>query len=247
MEALDAFKKAEKCENKMAELFKPIAINLLTGGYFVVSSENDVVRRVFPYTVEFYYHEEDGFGETKDYIVYHRNPDNPTKKPSQLTAFKVGSLNTHISGIDITFEDPEGRYRASALIRAYQVIEGDKEFPSTEGEVNPEVNRFSTYLYNNFFMGVNIEKGITVKWKDEEWAKLRCLYNGYRVNVCKYKDIEMDKPVRWCKHVKMTKNSDSSKGPIIEAKDIQDKKPWAFSRGEFSGLCNMEGGEFIIE
>ena len=85
----------ENNPNKMSELFVPIARKLLFGGYFEVSSGDKVVRRIFPYTVEFYYHEEEG--QVKDYIVYHRNSDNPSKDP--IEPFQINTFHTHLSAL----------------------------------------------------------------------------------------------------------------------------------------------------
>ena len=46
----------EKRINDLSELFEPIAKYLLCGGCFVVYSGRKIIRRIFPYTVEFYYH-----------------------------------------------------------------------------------------------------------------------------------------------------------------------------------------------
>ena len=91
-------------EDSLIPPFKQIAAKLLYGGHFVVlDGIGNVIRRVYLHTVEFYYHEERNV--VKDYIVYHRNPDNPQKKPNPLPSFPIGSLHTHVSGVDITFED----------------------------------------------------------------------------------------------------------------------------------------------
>ncbi len=224
----------ENNPNKMSELFVPIARKLLFGGYFEVSSGDKVVRRIFPYTVEFYYHEEEG--QVKDYIVYHRNSDNPSKDP--IEPFQINTFHTHLSGIDVTFEgkDEKGVFRASALIRAYQVINGETGIPSISGEDQPEINPHSTYLYNDLFMGIDIENGIQVKWKNHEWAQEGHLYNGYRFNVCEYDEIKPSKKGEWVRHVKKTKKNH----PKLTPEEMQDKKPWAFSRGVFTDLCELK-------
>lgn len=232
----DELSGSENKRLKLHDLFEPIANRLLCGGYFEVCCGKDVVRRVFPYTVEFYYHEESGAGEVKDWIVYHRNPDNPKKDP--VPPFVINSINTHVSGIDITFEGltpQKAVFRASALIRAFQVIDGAEGFPAGEGEPKPEVNRFSTHLYNNLFMGIDIEKGINVKWTNRKWASVGNIHTGYRYNVCNYKTVTPSKSGEWERHVKLTKKDD----PTLTPGQIQDTSPWAFSRGEFTGECKF--------
>lgn len=160
---------AERKES-LAPVFLQIAGKLLNGGHFVVADENDeVIRRVFLHKVEFYYHEEFE-GGIKDYIVYHRNPENPKKRPNPLPAFPIGSLHTHVSGVDITFEDNRNpanpRYRASVLVRSFRVEE-EKEVPGMC--FSSEVNDYPTYFYNALFMGTNVIGGKTkVFWQDNE-------------------------------------------------------------------------------
>lgn len=153
--------------NELSKLFEPIAKHLLCGGCFEVYSGDKLIRRIFPYTVEFYYHEEEGI--VKDPIVYHKNtPD----------YFKPGTINAHQSGIDITFENEDAKYRASALIRAFRVKEGD--------DINAkysDVDRRSTYLYDYLF--TNIPLPIKIKWVPLK-AKIEAKpIKGYRVNVLK--------------------------------------------------------------
>ena len=44
------------------------------------------------------------------------------------------------------------------------------------------------------------------------------------------------KPNEWERHVKMTKKDH----PDISPQQMQDDKPWAFSRGEFKDLCKIQ-------
>ena len=67
-------------KNNAPESFYRIAKELLSG-YFEVSSGYKKVR-VYPTTIEFYYHEEDG--DIKDFIVYHRNTKSAKTKWKSL-------------------------------------------------------------------------------------------------------------------------------------------------------------------
>ena len=185
---------------ELVGLFKPIAKQLLYGGCFEVYSKDALVRRVYPQTVEFYYHEE-AEGGLKDYIVYHRNKvsiKNEKKTYETPSFFEVGAINAHHSGIDITFESEEGQYRASALIRAFRYEKDGKEI----------IDDRSTYLYDQLFTG--LEMPITVQWKSEKSVPEKEPEQGYRVNVFKYKpELGADgKPIKT---------------------EEQDRRPWAFS------------------
>lgn len=201
----------------LSKLFESIAKHLLCGGCFEVYSGDNLIRRIFPYTVEFYYHEEDGI--VKDPIVYHKNtPD----------YFKSGTINAHQSGIDITFEDggQDTKYRASALIRAFRVKEGDDinakykdDYVRKSRVKSKDVEYRSTYIYDYLF--TNIPLPIKI-----EWAPLKTEMNakpikGYRVNVFQYEE----------KDEKLVKT------------DKQDVKPWAFSLEEFPDKYKLKKTE----
>lgn len=199
----------------LSQLFSKIAQHLIYCGHFEVSSNGKPVRCVYLDTVEFYYHEE-GDGEIKDYIVYHRNKD---KTPDvYLEAFPLGSLNTHISGVDITFEDQsaEPKYRASVLIRAFHI----EECGDAKGlHQYPEIEKRSTYLYEHLFMEIPITDGIQIKWIVDTNHADSVPNKGYRVNVHKYDIGENGLPVK----------REKDKYP----EDYLDRKEWAFSRHAF--------------
>ena len=208
---LDDFKKKQKDLKpndedarikKLSELFEPIAKHLLCGGCFEVKSGDKLIRRIFPYTVEFYYHEEEGI--VKDPIVYHKN------KPDY---FKPGTINAHQSGIDITFENEDAKYRASALIRAFRVKEGDdinsaykNDYIRTSYAKSKDVEYRSTFIYD--YLLTNIPMPIRIEWVSLDTGINVEPIKGYRVNVYKY-DSKQER-----------------------AKEL-DRKPWAFSLEEF--------------
>jgi len=208
-------KNEEERLESLETAFQQIAGKLLYGGYFVVTNEfNEMVRRVYLHNVEFYYHEE-GNGVVKDYIVYHRNPEDPAKKPNPLPSFPIGSLHTHVSGVDITFEDNKNpanpAYRASVLVRAFQV-EVVKE---VAGVSFPQgVDERSTYFYNALFMGVNVLDGrVSVHWCDNDVQQCEIPQIKPRHNVGKFDEKIHKKGFKY--HVKKE---------IFE----QDNRPWAF-------------------
>lgn len=210
MESLRRFQRNRKenlTEDELADLFEDVARTLLFGGHFESYCGDRLIHKVFPYTVEFYYHEESG--SVKDYIVYHRNPDKSSKKSNPVPAFSLGSLHAHISGLDVTFEDQSENpaYRASALIRAYQVDD------------NKAVENRSTHLYDYLFSNISLQDGIRVVWQDDDSPAVARLYRGCRVNVSQYSINEKGK------RIKRTQDSHPD--------DYRDRRPWAFSRGEF--------------
>jgi hypothetical protein len=147
--------------------FKEIAQCFLYGGYYNVYDK----YRIYIRTVEFYFHAEEGseFANIKDEIVYHRNNH---YVDGDVPYFPFLSLHAHSSGIDVTFENEAKKYRASALIRAYEVYDIDKGcflvhdtklkkfIPWESGK---RYNEQSTYLYY-FLNGF----GDGIKWVDEE-------------------------------------------------------------------------------
>lgn len=146
-------------EDELQKIFKNLASSFLYGGYINVRDEYKIYIR----TVEFYFHSENSDG-IHDPIVYHRNG----KGLNKVAYFPLMTLHAHDSGFDITFESEVGQYRASALIRAYEVI--NKEGKYLKWVVNKtdskkskfkifddyQYNTQSTYLYillNGFTLG----------------------------------------------------------------------------------------------
>lgn len=240
LQCLDAFRRAQLSLNeygpyckvcKLASEFKKLAQELIFGGCLVVYSGNTIIRRIYLHTVEFYYHEE-ADGGLKDYIVYHKHKRKDQKVVHKVEYFKPGTINAHQSGIDITFENEDGQYRASALIRAFMVKEGaDKTIPFKKDYYRPskvsndEVEYRSSYLYDYLF--TNIPMPISVDWEPEKQSGE--LYQGYRVNVFTYGP-----------------KLDSDGNPAKNYKDV-DKKPWSFSREQFPAKYQLEASDECVE
>lgn len=133
-------------ESDLSGKFNDLADNFLYGGYIQVRNE----YRIYIQTVEFYFHSEKEDG-IKDPIVYHRNRNGLDEVPY----FPLMTLHAHISGFDITFENPTLQYRASALIRAYEIKSKDGKYlywnvskEAFEKSDTYKCNTQSTYLYS---------------------------------------------------------------------------------------------------
>ena len=151
---------SELCEN-----FSEIASVFLYGGYIDVNN----IYKIYIKTVEFYFHSEAKNG-VHDPIVYHRN-----KNEQEIPYFPLMTIHAHNSGFDITFESESGKYRASALIRSYEVKKGEKylKWNKNHFEENDKYcfNSQSTYLYfllNGFPLGeIN-----GIKWVDVPYTPI---------------------------------------------------------------------------
>ena len=140
---------------KLDHQFLEIAKYIFYGGYFSVNDN----RRIYPEDIEFYYHEEDENG-LKDPVMYHTN-DHEKKN---IPYFPIGSLNFHISGVDVTFENEYKKYRASFLIRKYSVFDFDRN----GCRITKKNETRSTYIYDDMLMNIPIFNGINIKWVDEQ-------------------------------------------------------------------------------
>ena len=164
----------EKLSN-LSSQFEAIAKDVLLGGCFEING----VRRIYPLEIEFYYHEE-GENGLKDPVMYH-TADHEGK---MLDYYPLGSLNCHISGMDVTFENQEKQYRASFLIRKYRVC----EYESGEWVEKKECEKRSTYIYEDMFMNIPLSDGITVKWISGETVNpTKEIVRKQRINVAEYK------------------------------------------------------------
>jgi hypothetical protein len=153
-------------ESTLTKQFEDLAKCFLYGGYYNVYDK----YRIYIRKVEFYFHPEEGsvFTNIKDDIVYHRNN---RYVDGEVPYFPFMSFHAHPSGIDVTFENKALKYRASALIRAYEVYDiargcflvyDTKQVKFVPWKSGKKYNEQSTYLYyvlNGF--------GGDIRWVDE--------------------------------------------------------------------------------
>jgi hypothetical protein len=134
--------------------------------------------------------------------------------------YPLGVLNTHPSGIDITFESEKHRFRASALIRAFKV-ENDQTSKVTGvqyiNQKKVDIDGRSTYIYDALFSQFDIfGEGFSVKWVDwkdkKELIDLDSINTDKRQNVYEYKIINKD-----------------SNHLILEKQSTLDTRQWSFS------------------
>ena len=214
-----ADEKSADREKSLQVPFKALAKKLIHGGYFAVSDKDAVKYRIYIHSVEFYYHEEKEVeSRVCDWVMYHRNPLYGRKKESLTT----GSLFPHDSGIDITFEDqqedPENvRYRASALIRSFQVTDGDNEnmlvFENRPKHIfsgSKEVEYYPTHLFQYLLNKIQLPT-IRIDWIDKDICEGE-VYVGRRINVFKRVLIK------------------EGKGRVQENIIIPDSREWAFCK-----------------
>ena len=150
LEHLKDFSRVNGNMEVLNKTIESVASHFLYGGYFAVGG-----KKIFLTDIEFYYHEEGGSVKIHDYIMYHINHK---CKDGEFTPFEFGSLHAHVSGIDFTFEDPAGKYRASILIRGAR----------KEGEDKPETR--PTYLYDYFLMHNPVfGDGFSIRWHDIDY------------------------------------------------------------------------------
>lgn len=183
-------------EKKLQETFyKDLAPAFLYGGYIIVRED----FKVYIKTVEFYFHSEKSDG-IHDPIMYHRNIRNPYGTIiSEVPYFPIMSLNSHDSGYDITFESEKEQYRASVLIRSYEVKTKDGQYLEWDKKsmfVKHPTYKFNTQslylrkLLNGFSLGNNND----IKWVDSSTKQTKDLKVKTRQNVLKSKsDFVYDK------------------------------------------------------
>jgi hypothetical protein len=124
--------------------------------------------------------------KVSDPIVYHRNGKFPGR---EVPYFPLMSLHAHMSGFDITFENEELLYRASALIRAYAVYDVKSgEFIKLKN--NSIYDDRSTFLYD-YLNGFSCGDHHDIVWVDQE-STIEHELNppAPRRNVFKYDDEE---------------------------------------------------------
>ena len=217
IESLRLFQAKVNGQTVLEELtaeFEKLAPVFLYGGYISVRNDYHIYIR----TVEFYFHSEtDSANSVKDPIVYHRNN---RYVDGIVPYFPLMSLHAHASGFDITFENEKEEYRASALIRAYEVWDvkqkqyvcydkNTKKFRLHKDNKN-EWNGQSTYLYD-FLNGFDIDG---IMWKDAKTNQ------SIELKVSKRQGVYMS-------------NDQNNYSPIIiDGHKIPDNRHWSFTRQE---------------
>lgn len=222
------------------EFFK-LALCLIYGGHIAIKYDNKIYYNVYIDTVEFYFHCEDKPGESvnniinvKDPIMYHRKERIGIQKeeagPKELPYLPKMSLYAHNSGYDITFENKDLHYRASALIRAYTVRDG-KNAPIYRDKKIDKDNR-STYLYDilNGFPLLNDGKN-SITWQEDDLNyndKLITISPRTNVFVSKNSESYDDKEEFSEGDIKQTDNRffKKPKSALYYKKDL---RPWKFS------------------
>jgi len=155
-------------EEAVAKCFKDnCAKDILCNGYFLVNNKYIIDLGA----IELYYHEEKG--SIKDYAMYHiperyNSPKNigVVYLEKTLPYFKLGSLNLHQSGVDVTFEK-ENEYRASFLIRAYRVFAANDKDLETKLKTSIGFDKCSTHIFDDmFYMGISFfeKDNTTIEW-----------------------------------------------------------------------------------
>ncbi len=212
---------------KLDHQFLEIAKCIFYGGYFSVNKN----RRIYSEEIEFYYHEEDENG-LKDPVMYHTNDHEKKNVPY----FPLGSLNFHISGVDVTFENEQKMYRASFLLRRYSVF----DFDGNEWRIIKPNETRSTYIYEDMLMNMPIFNGINIKWVDEQVyidvSKLEL--NGFdRTNVAAYK---VDKNSRYVKDNKGNYIKDEiSDKAFIQLPEGKQKEYFSYSGKKYKKCTRM--------
>ena len=193
--------------DKLTEEFARLAPYFISGGHIRVRDE----YCIYPTTVEFYFHSEQPNG-VKDDIVYHREK-RMLKENIKLPYFPIMSLHAHDSGFDITFENKEMQYRASALIREYQVWD-------IQGE-----NWLKWDTKNQYFRG--FDKSIDSNPINTQVLYLKKFLNGFGMgnNEMKWEDsstlLNKDEIVR------------KTRKGVKDNENQGKKKEWSFSRKTF--------------
>lgn len=208
--------------------FKNLAEYFLTKGHLLINGKCG--RKVYICDVEFYYHEEFE-GGIKDWIMYHRN-HHPKKKTKELGYLEVGQLNSHESGIDITFENKAKQYRAGMLIRGFKIVEetNDTDLPMFDYHPKAKYDDRSTHFYDALINSGNILNGFTIKWEEENRECKLEKEPIYRKNVAAYDIIENEQSELLPVKIEFNKEEHTGKNDkkCESSKYKQCMRPWRY-------------------
>jgi hypothetical protein len=186
--------------------FMELAKYFLYGGYIHIQSEingKKIERLLYIREVEFYFYDETEKNKCSS-KVYHRNgkytniPQNERLPIGKYTHYFIpGTIYPHASGIDITFENKDEKYRASALIRAFSIIEdGREELIYLKNNKSVSVDPRSTYVYEYLFEGFSIFSNThySIEWVDNWNMAPDTLIKKERIN---FDDKDNEAPKKW--------------------------------------------------
>ena len=188
--------------NKIAQCFIPCAKKILAGHFEVKYKvgKDVLIRKIQPTVLELYYHEEK-YGGFRDPIMYHTDYRKRTEKKAkgktyfsltglaELPYYPIGSLNPHTSGIDVTFENAQEKYRASFLIRAYSVTYENGKTRTVDN---------STEIYDDLLLnGISLDNADWIEWVDDA-VEVKAIKQDRRRNVPDYEKVS-DSPELWVK------------------------------------------------
>ncbi len=209
----------------VADCFAPCAEEILLGGYFLVN--DNIIIDIG--ALELYYHEEEG--EIKDYIMYHTNEHPSRSKIFVLEGgvpyFEFGSFNFHQSGIDVTFENSDKKYRASFLIRSYRVLKKGDDLKDCQDIFDA----CSTHLFDDmFYKGISLGFGSSITWIN--YNKGGSIISCPRRNVAEYYFNEQHKIVKAIAKISEEEyQKNKSRYIKINGKYFkQDMRRWQFKR-----------------
>lgn len=161
---------ASGSNDKLEELFAELARAIIYGGHLRVNDKFDIYAR----SVEFYFHtEEKGHdnGFVRDPVMFHRS-SMEGETPRAPHFFTLGYFYLHPFGLDITFEK-EGQYRASALIKSFNVNAVGDEGKAIDQDVKDvDKDWASSYIYDYIQFeerrGAEPNGDIHVEWIDDD-------------------------------------------------------------------------------
>ena len=219
-------------EKAVADCFYDCAKQILCNGYFEVTwtqCKNEKIiteKRIIAIgSIELYYHEEEG--DIKDPIMYHTNDRGSYSQfCDEFPYYEFGSFNLHTSGVDVTFENEEEKYRASFLIRAYRVLKKEAEL----GKCKKYDGR-SSYIFDDMFpQGVLLGKSekFKIEWKP-------CAPKGEIDDICKRRNVPEYKD----ENGKYTIDPNKKRGEVkyIRTKPKEDRN-WGF---KLKGITIVNG------
>lgn len=183
----------------IASCFHPIADIILYNGHFIITCKKGNSSFEFGIRVdalELYYNEEvqNGYVDEKMYHINSRIPYYMKAHGiSEYPYYEFGSFNLHQSGIDVTFENEEKRYRASFLIRKFSIVEAN----GNDIKNSTKTDKYSTHIFDYFFLnGVSDNACSSIHWKticNEECTKSPKSILDFRQNL----PDDVDRGKRW--------------------------------------------------
>lgn len=243
---------ASHSEDDLNIEFSDIARELIFGGLFKVTYKDadgeKRLRCIRIVDAEGYYFDDRNADGVRDWIMYHRDVwKRGSIDPVSPAYLPVGTFYLHNSGVDLTFESKKHGYRASMLLRSYQMKGVDNEFAVLEFNDlvwSEAVQSHPTYLYDDMLSVISpFDDETSIEWLQYDDKPENAPGTAYRQNVARFATPfhGNGEPQKMSRSLYPEMFMDKKNVITQDGKSLQDTKKWRFFDTDIEKSLKLRG------